>query len=244
MVGKGGIGLRKGRELATAVVCICLVVGVALLEAGRLVPASGLSQDEGGNPILILDAGHGGEDGGAVSASGAKESEINLAIVRKLEALMAFLGVPTVLTREEDISLHESGCQSLREKKASDLRQRVSLVNETPNAMLISVHQNHFTDSRYYGAQVFYNPGDVSRQWGSTTQQALRQVLDENNQREAMALSNSVYLFQHIVCPAILVECGFLSNGEEASLLVTDAYQRKIAVALAGACFQELRLLD
>ena len=236
--------MRRGWELATAVVCIGLVVGVSLLGAGRLVPASGLAQGERGDPILILDAGHGGEDGGAVSASGAKESEINLAIVRKLEAMMAFLGVPTVLTRAEDVSLHDPDCETLREKKASDLRQRVALVNETPNAMLISVHQNHFTDSRYYGAQVFYNPGDVSRQWGSAAQQALRQVLDEGNQRKAMALSSSIYLFEHIVCPAILVECGFLSNGEEASLLVTDAYQRKIAVALAGACFQELRLLD
>ena len=233
------------REAIRIALCICLVVGIALMEARRILPAASLRGGEAdGGPTLILDAGHGGEDGGAVSASGSEESEINLAIVLKLESLMAFLGVPTVLTRREDISLHEEGCQTLREKKTSDLQHRVSIVSETANAMLISVHQNYFTDSRYSGAQVFFRLGDVSRQWGNTTQQALRQVLDGNNQREASLLTSSVYLFEHITCPAILVECGFLSNGEEASLLVTDAYQRKVAVALAGAYCQELWLLD
>ena len=233
------------REIIRMALCICLVVGIALLEARRILPAASLDSRMGeGGPALILDAGHGGEDGGAVSAAGNEESEINLAVVLKLEQLMAFLGVPTVLTRREDVSLHEEGCQTLREKKVSDLKRRVSIVNNTENAMLISVHQNYFTDSRYSGAQAFFHLGDVSRQWGDATQKALRQVLDENNEREAALLTNSVYLFDHITCPAILVECGFLSNGEEASLLVTDAYQRKVAVALAGAYCQELRLLN
>ncbi len=232
------------REIIRMILCICLVLGITLAEAGRIVPVSSFRREGRSTPTLILDAGHGGEDGGAVSASGNKESDINLAIVLKLEALMAFLGVPTVLTRTEDISLHEDGYQTLREKKVSDLKQRVSIVNEIPDAMLISIHQNYFTDSRYSGAQVFFAQGDVSRQWGDATQQSLRQVLDDSNQREAMLLTSSVYLFEHVVCPAILVECGFLSNGEEASLLMTDAYQRKISVALAGAYLLELRLLN
>ena len=232
------------REIIRMLLCICLVLGITLVEAGRIVSVSSFQQEGRSVPTLILDAGHGGEDGGAVSASGARESDINLAIVLKLEALMAFLGVPTVLTRREDVSLHEDGCQTLREKKVSDLKRRVSIDNEIPDAMLISVHQNHFIDPRYSGAQVFFSQGDVSRQWGDTTQQSLRQVLDESNQREAMRLSNSVYLFEHIVCPAILVECGFLSNGEEASLLTTDVYQRKICMALAEAYLLELRLLN
>lgn len=224
---------------------VCLAIAVPLLEAGRIVPASLWSQQSSERqPVLILDAGHGGEDGGAVTAGGDRESDINLSIVRKLEALMAFLGIPTILTRQEDISLHDPGCSTLREKKVSDLKNRVALVNETENAMLLSVHQNHFTDPKYSGAQVFYALGDVSRQWGENTQQALRQVLDEDNRRSASVLTSSVYLFDHISCPAILVECGFLSNGEEASLLITDQYQKGIAVALAGACFHELRCLD
>ena len=231
------------RDALLLSVCLGLVAGIVLLAIPRAVPASGQA---GGQkmPTLILDAGHGGEDGGAVSAGGAAESQINLELVLRMEPLLVLLGIRPQLTRREDISLHEAGCETLREKKRSDLEARVRQINETPNAMLLSIHQNYFTDSRYSGAQVFYHQGDVSRQWGESTQRALRQVLDPDNDRNAMLLNREVYLFEHIGCPAILVECGFLSNGEEASLLVTDSYQKKIAVALAGACLQELRLLN
>lgn len=227
------------RDLLLLVLCVCLVVGGACLGAGQVMPASAGAGDQ--RPTLILDAGHGGEDGGAVSAAGDRESDINLSIVLKLDALMAFFGVDARTTRDADISLHAGDCDTLREKKVSDLKNRVAMVNETENAMLISVHQNHFTDPRYDGAQVFYNEGDISRQWGELTQEAMRQVLDPDNGRKAKGITGGIYLFEHISCPSILVECGFLSNGEEASLLLTDAYQRKIAIALAGAYFYQLQ---
>ena len=156
---------------------------------------------------------------------------------------MAFLGVRTELTRSEDRSMHSEGARTLREKKVSDLKNRAAFIAEFPDAMLISVHQNYFTDTRYSGAQVFYNAGDVSRQWGEGTQEVLRQALDRENDRRAKPMPDGIYLFEHINCPAILVECGFLSNGEEASLLLTDSYQRKIAVALAGAYVHELQMI-
>lgn len=225
------------------IIIVCLVLGFFSLKARNIVPASMVALPKSG-ATLILDAGHGGEDGGALSASGAKESDINLAVVRKLDYILAFCGVESILTRSEDISLHSKGCQTLREKKVSDLKNRVALVNSTLNSMLISVHQNHFTDPAYSGAQVFYNIGDMSRQWGEQTQEHLRQVLDPENRRKAKLMPDSVYLFKHINCPSILVECGFLSNGEEASLLLTDSYQRKVAVALAGACLQQLQIVE
>ena len=221
---------------------VCAMVLCCLIAAPNVVPAVS-SADTAGSPILILDAGHGGEDGGASSASGHKESDINLSIVLKLESLFAFLGTDTVLTRSEDISIHDSGCNTLREKKVSDLKNRVSLIQNTPNPMLISVHQNTFTDSRYQGAQVFYDVGDLSSQWGAYTQELIRTVLDPANKRKAALIPEHVYLFSHINCPAILVECGFLSNGEEASLLLTDVYQRKIAMTLAGAYLHELQMI-
>ena len=171
------------------------------------------------------------------------ESGINLDIVLKTEALMAFLGVRTELTRSEDRSMHSEGARTIREKKVSDLKNRAAFISGFPNAMLISVHQNHFTDTRYSGAQTFYSTGDTSRQWGEGTQEILRQTLDRQNDRRAKPMPDGIYLFEHISCPAILVECGFLSNGEEASLLLTDTYQRKIAVALAGAYVQELQMI-
>ena len=229
------------RDLLLLFLCLCILGAAAYVGRDNVVSAIAASPDEG--RVLILDAGHGGEDGGASSASGSRESDINLSIVQKTEALMAFLGVRTELTRMEDRSMHSEGASTIREKKVSDLKNRVAFVGGFSNAMLISVHQNHFTDTRYSGAQVFYNMGDVSRQWGENTQEVLRQVLSPDNDRDAKAMPDGIYLFEHISCPAILVACGFLSNGEEASLLLTDPYQRKISLALVGAYWQELQMI-
>lgn len=228
---------------------LILMIGVcSLLIASflgsRLVIPSSMTMSRTSESVLILDAGHGGEDGGASTASGCKESTINLAVVQKLDQILAFCGIDAVLTRDSDISLHNENCDTLREKKVSDLKNRVSLINSYENALLISVHQNHFTDPRYSGSQVFYSTGDISRQWGDRTQEILRQTLNPENGRKAKLLPDSIYLFKHITCPSILVECGFLSNGEEASLLQTDSYQRKTALALAGACLQQLNTLQ
>ena len=229
------------RDLLLLFLCLCVLGAVSYFGRDQLAAAA-VSASNGGY-TLVLDAGHGGEDGGASSADGSRESDINLNIVLKTEALMAFLGVKTELTRSEDRSIHSEGASTLHEKKVSDLKNRVAYVNNTPDAMLISVHQNHFTDPRYSGAQVFYTGGDVSRQWGEGTQEVLRQVLDPDNGRAAKVIPGNIYLFNHISCPAILVECGFLSNGEEASLLLTDVYQRKISLALAGAYLREIQMI-
>lgn len=229
------------RDLLLLFLCVCVLGGAAWLGHSQVVPAASVPAESG--RVLILDAGHGGEDGGASSASGSKESDINLNIVLKTEALLAFLGVKTELTRSEDISIHSEGASTLRQKKVSDLKNRVAMVESVPNAMLISVHQNHFTDSRYQGAQVFYSAGDISRQWGESAQELLRLTLNPDNGRNAKPISDGVYLFEHISCPSILVECGFLSNGEEASLLLTDTYQRKISIALAGAYLHEIQMI-
>ena len=157
---------------------------------------------------------------------------------------MAFLGVEPQLTRDTDISIHSDGAETIRQKKVSDLKNRVAMVESISNAILISVHQNHFTDSRYSGFQVFYNNGDANQQWGENTQAVLQQVLNPGNDRKAKPIPDGIYLFDHISCPAILVECGFLSNAEEAALLSTDVYQRKIAIALAGAYFNELQMIS
>ena len=229
------------RDMLFLFLCLCILGGTAWLGHGAIIPAVSTLPDTG--RVLILDAGHGGEDGGASSASGNKESDINLEIVLKTRALMGFLGVETELTRSEDRSMHSDGADTIRAKKVSDLKNRVAFVEQTPDAMLISVHQNYFTDSRYSGSQVFYNGGDVSRQWGEVTQEVLRTVLAPDKDRAAKPMPDGIYLFEHISCPAILVECGFLSNGEEASLLLTDGYQRKIALALAGAYLQEMQMI-
>lgn len=190
---------------------------------------------------LILDAGHGGEDGGAVSANGDKESDINLAIVLRMDQMLGFCGVPAVLTRADDRSIHDASAVTLREKKVSDLHNRVALVAETDGAVLLSIHQNSYQDSRYFGAQVFYRDAPVSKSWGEATQEILRSELDQSNKRTAKPIPNTVYLMNHIDCPAILVECGFMTNREEVARLLTSDYQKKMATVLTGACLQYLQ---
>ena len=172
-----------------------------------------------GGQTLVLDAGHGGEDGGAVSLSGVPESGINLAIVQKLDQLLGLYGEAPLLLRSEDISLHDDSAQTLREKKVSDLHNRVARIEETE-------HQNTFPDGKYHGAQVFYSNGELSQPLAQLTQETLRDALDPGNTREAKPIPDSVYLMNHITCPAILVECGFLSNGAEAEKLCDAAIRR------------------
>lgn len=187
---------------------------------------------------MVIDAGHGGEDGGAVSLSGAMESQINLAIAQRLDQLFGLFGVPVTMLRCEDISLHSDDAETLRQKKVSDLHNRVEAVNAAENAILISIHQNSFSDSRYSGAQVFFAPTDGSREFAEYTQEVLRVALDTNNQRVATEIPDTVYLMNHIDCPAILVECGFLSNAAEDQLLQTPEYQLMVAISLAGSYLQ------
>ncbi|WP_191396227.1 N-acetylmuramoyl-L-alanine amidase [Flavonifractor sp. An306] len=188
--------------------------------------------------VLILDAGHGGEDGGAVSLTGAPESGINLSIVLKIDQLMGFCGQAPVVLRTSDSSLHDSDADTLREKKASDLHNRVAAVEQQENSVLLSIHQNMFTDQKYHGAQVFFAPTAGSQELAVHTQEVLRSAVDPKNSRQAKPIPDTVYLMNHISCPAILVECGFLSNPAEEALLRTDAYQTKLAAAMAGAWLQ------
>lgn len=190
---------------------------------------------------LVLDAGHGGEDGGAVSPSGAVESGINLSIVCKLDQLLGFYGQSTLLLRSEDVSLHDADADTLREKKVSDLHNRAARIEDTENAVLLSVHQNTYPDSRYRGAQVFYaGGGEESQSFAVLTQEVLRAALNPDNSRQAKPIPDTVYLMNHITCPGILVECGFLSNPEEEALLQSDGYQSKLASALTASWLQWL----
>ncbi|MEQ2455138.1 N-acetylmuramoyl-L-alanine amidase [Flavonifractor hominis] len=189
---------------------------------------------------LVIDAGHGGEDGGAVSHSGVPESSINLAISLKLDQLLGFYGEVPVLLRWDDRSLHDSSANTLHEKKVSDLHNRVELVNSIEQAVLLSIHQNTYPESKYHGAQVFYGKKEGSDSFASLTQTILCKTLDPSNTRQAKPIPESVYLMKHVTCTAILVECGFLSNPEEDLLLQTEDYQKKLASALAASWIQYL----
>lgn len=184
---------------------------------------------------LILDAGHGGEDGGAVSLSGVPESQINLAIVMKMDDILSFYGVSPILLRREDISLHDSGAETLREKKVSDLKNRVSAIQSADGATLISVHQNTYPAGNVTGFQSFYAPTEGSKELAQLIQSAVQDTIQKENRRTAKQIPKNVYLMNHISCRAVLVECGFLTNQEEEKLLRSESYQRKLATVLSAA---------
>lgn len=188
---------------------------------------------------VILDAGHGGEDGGASTADGVLESGINLEIALRLRDLLAFAGVDTQMIRDTDTAVYSGDCRTISQKKVSDLKNRAAMVNAVENGLLVSIHQNYFEQTKYCGAQVFFAKTDGSKALAERIQQSLRENVDAANHRQCKP-SQSVYLMEHIECTGVLIECGFLSNYEEAKRLQTDAYQKKLSTAICGAITEYL----
>ena len=182
---------------------------------------------------LVIDPGHGGEDGGAVSCTGHKESQINLSIALRLDDLLHFLGFDTVMIRYCDQSVHTGG-NSIAQRKASDLKNRVRMVGEVPNAVLISIHQNFFPESKYSGAQMFYNSHPKAKQMAQMLQKSFVSTINPGSNRKEKPVTG-IYLLEHIAAPGVLVECGFLSNPGEEARLRTAEYQKKIACVIASA---------
>lgn len=181
--------------------------------------------------IIVLDAGHGGADGGASGPDGTRECDLNLAITLKTDAVLGLLGEETLLLRSTDTDLSSSDAKSISQKKVSDIRRRVELTNSQPGAILVSIHCNTYSQEKYHGAQVFYTGG--AKGFGETMQLALKNGVDPTNARMAKAVSPDVYLMNHIKVPGILVECGFLTNQEELTNLKDPDYQTRLAVTIA-----------
>lgn len=208
-----------------------LIVGTLL--GSKTVSVVSRSAVDSSRRCIILDAGHGGEDGGAISYTGAYESQINLQITLRLQDLFQLLGYDTKMIRTTDISIYTQG-ETLASKKVSDLKERVRIANETENALLISIHQNNFQDSRYSGAQIFYNSKESSKALALQLQSAFVETLNPGSNRKAKQ-SSGVYLMEHIACTAVLVECGFLSNPQEETKLRSEQYQKSICCVIASS---------
>lgn len=182
---------------------------------------------------IVVDAGHGGLDGGASSNDGVVEKDINLKIAKYLESYLTQGGAEVVMTRTNDISLHIDNNASVKQKKREDLLKRREIANSSGGDMLISIHLNKFTEPKYSGAQVFYetNFGE-SKTLATCVQNSLKNQLNKDNNRVEMKIDKSKLQFQNLSLPAIIVECGFLSNPDEAMLLNTPEYQQKVALSI------------
>lgn len=181
--------------------------------------------------VYVIDAGHGGIDGGATSCTGILESQLNLEIALRLDDMMHLLGHDTLMIRTTDKSVYTSG-NTIASQKVSDIKQRVKTVNETENGFLVSIHQNTFPDGRYRGAQVFYAPDDDSREVAGELQTVLIHTINPGSNRKSKK-ADGIYLMEHITRPGVLIECGFLSNVEEEAKLRSSAYQKKLCAVIA-----------
>jgi len=216
--------------LYAIILCSVLILSVAGSKVVNVISENTLPQRR---HCIIIDAGHGGVDGGTTSCSGVLESQINLEIALRLNDLLHLLGYKTRMIRTTDISIYTEG-ESIAAKKVSDLKNRVRITNETDNAILISIHQNHFSDSRYSGAQVFYPNTPGSEKFAKNLQALMIRSLNKSSKRQAKK-SEGVYLMQNIQCTGILIECGFLSNPEEEQKLRNPIYQKKLCSVIASA---------
>lgn len=217
------------------------ILGLAALSAAGLLLAAGTKTEPAFSPrtpqdeVVIIDAGHGGEDGGAVSADGVAESGINLAIAKRVENILLFLGQETMMTRTGEEAVYSSDAATLREKKVSDLKNRVAMVNEQEQAVLLSIHQNSLpSHPRVHGAQVFYNTVEPGQAMAESVQQVLNQIINGGNEKTIKSIDSSVYLMKNSQAPSILVECGFMSNADEARLLQEQDYQLRLAVCIVA----------
>lgn len=219
-----------------AMIPIYLVVFLSLLitvmAGNHVVTVVSESQLLTGRTCIVIDAGHGGVDGGATSCTGVLESTINLEIALRLNDLLHLLGYDTKMIRTTDISVYTEG-ESIAAKKVSDLKQRVRLVNETPDALLISIHQNYFSQDQYKGAQVFYGDSPSGKILSEKMQTQLVNTINIGSNRKAKS-ATGIYLMEHIQAPGVLIECGFLSNHQEESLLRDKTYQNKLCCVIAA----------
>lgn len=187
-----------------------------------------------GEPCLVIDPGHGGIDGGAISVSGKKESDINLSIALKLQKLADFYGVQTLMTRVDDSMRTDAKSYSEHE----DLVHRTEIINSAANGILISIHQNCYPTSQPSGAQVLYADNEESKSFGELTYRNLTETLETGNRRVAEPASRGLYITANAKCPAILVECGFMSNFSDLEKLLSPGYQSSLAVVFLASFLQ------
>lgn len=181
------------------------------------------------NKVVIIDAGHGLPDEGAESSNGITEAQINLKIAIKLQTLLEQSGTTVILTRSDEYGIYSLDSNSIREKKISDVKERVKIGNNSNADIFVSIHLNKINESQYNGWQTFYNSvNEKSKILAENIQNSLNNSIQRENHRIPAKL-NSVYIMKHIEIPICLVECGFLSNFEEEKLLQEDEYQERLA---------------
>lgn len=214
-------------------VLLTLIMLIVVCGAGLLVRPNNavqVSAVPGFGKRIVLDAGHGEPDGGAVGSSGVMEKELNLKITKFLQAYLEQGGMEVVLTRADDSGIYDAGSHNIKQKKRTDIHNREKLMNHSDADLFVSIHMNKFTDARYSGPQVFYSANHAqSKLLAEEVQKAMISGLAPESAREVKKAGKEIYLLKQAKLPAILIECGFLSNSREEKLLLDEDYQKQVA---------------
>lgn len=224
------------KKVFYSILCICLVsafsafVCIALTRICNDVDSQNLAITV---PQIIIDAGHGGEDGGAVNSDGVLEKDINLDISCDLRDYLKFFGYNVTMTRDTDTSLSTDEA-TIRARKVSDIKKRLEIFNSEKENIVISIHQNKFTETKYHGTQVFYSTNNSkSSSLAESIRYSVTTYLQPDNTRECKKATSSIYLLKHAQVPAVIVECGFISNYDECQKLLSEEYQKQMAYSIS-----------
>lgn len=238
MIKLNGKWIKSVLLVLSAVTVIWAVVG-SLRALDRTLETRVVELPTSTRPVVVLDPGHGGVDGGAQS-NGVTEKDVNLSIAKKVRELCLLFGFEVRMTRQEDVSIHDQGKTTIRAQKNSDLNNRLKIMTQDPGAVVVSIHLNKFPQSRVRGAQVFYAPkSQGSELLAQTIQDNFKTLLQPDNDRQIKKADSSLFLlYNNTVTPAVLVECGFISNPDEAALLASEDYQDQVAFAICWSLLQ------
>jgi len=225
------------------IVIIALIIGLVLLVIFAVMKIN-VYADENisvGTCCIVIDAGHGGEDGGAESADGIAEKGINLAIAQTLRDYFELSGIDVLMTRDDDVPMGNQNLPTLSERRREDFKERLALFNRNNVDCVISIHQNKFSEPQYYGAQVFYSPNnEKSSALAEYVRKSITSLLQPDNERQNKKADSNIYLLDNCINPCILVECGFLSNPEETVKLADEDYQKQVAFSIYTAVIEYL----
>ena len=192
-------------------------------------------------PVIIIDAGHGGEDGGAVGIDGTAEKDLNLSISLKLNEILSAMGYQTRMVRTTDTSIHNADADTVRERKVSDIHNRAAIMNEYENCIYVSIHQNKYSGSSIWGAQTFYSPNnEESKELAQLIQASIANNVQPDNKRVIKQSGTNIYVLYNATKPAVMVECGFVSNANELEQLKDNEYQNKMAFAISNGIINYL----
>ena len=226
---------KKSLKLTLSMIGCFVLLAVCARITERALPTAAEAAER---PVIVLDAGHGGLDSGAVGVNGTLEKDVNLSIVRILRDMLELSGFDVVLTRSEDISIYDAGVEGIRNQKLSDMDNRLEIVQSYPDSIFLCIHQNNYTDPQYFGGQMFYNNNNPNNRTLAQIMQNKFAELQPGNDREIKLSGDELFLLKSNQNPSLMIECGFLSNPDEEARLSTWEYQQQVAFTIFGGVME------